>query len=902
MVAQPSSVAGGAAAGSPPLQEALALPCGARFYRCALQINPFAYLARNAKQSRFACEEDYNAAMIDACLELGIEVIAVTDHYRVAESAGLLAAARAAGLHAFGGFEAVTKEGVHFLCLFDRSREAVLERLIGDCGVHDPEEASPTGSLDSEQLLERARKWEAVCIAAHVASGGGLLKTLSGKPRIQVWTSPHLLACSLPGPLDDAPQGLRGILRNKDGQHRRQRPVAVLNAQDVNDPQDLKKPGSSCWIKMSNLSIEGLRQAFLDSESRVRIAGEAPPEAHAELVAISWEGGFLDELSIHFNANLNVLVGGRGAGKSTIIESLRCVLGLEPNGEEATRVHESVMRNVLRNGTRISLLVHSPRPAPRRYTIERTIPHPPVVRDEQGQLLKLAPRDILPAVEVFGQHEIAELTRSPEKRTRLLARFVERGPTPRARKSRLKLDLERSRARICELWREIADLEQRLATLPALEETFQRFQAAGLAERLREKTLLIREERLLERVTERVAPLRELHRQLVELLPVDAALVGPGALAGLPNKDVLGAAARVLEQLGAATQGLAEQLADALRTADAATGEIRAAWELRRSGAQSTYEKLLRELQKSNIDGEEVVGLQGQIEALRPQQEQRERLLREQSRLEAQRRELLGKWEHVKAEELRGVAAAAARVSKELRDRVRVEVRLGGQLEPLERLLREQVGGNLTATFERLRARPDLSLPALAACCRDGRDALVKQMGLPAAAAERIAQADPEVFMRIEELELPVTTSIELNTAPEGAPPVWQSLDHLSTGQKATAVLLLLLLKSDAPLVLDQPEDDLDNRFITEGVVPIMKREKQRRQFVFSTHNANIPVLADAELIVGLTASGEATDGRARVQLPHMGSIDSAPVRELVEDILEGGKTAFETRRLKYGF
>ena len=60
------------------------------------------------------------------------------------------------------------------------------------------------------------------------------------------------------------------------------------------------------------------------------------------------------------------------------------------------------------------------------------------------------------------------------------------------------------------------------------------------------------------------------------------------------------------------------------------------------------------------------------------------------------------------------------------------------------------------------------------------------------------------------------------------------------------------------PWLVDQPEDDLDNRFITDGVVPIVRQEKRRRQFVFSTHNANIPVLGDAELIVGLTAAGEA--------------------------------------------
>jgi hypothetical protein len=115
--------------------------------------------------------------------------------------------------------------------------------------------------------------------------------------------------------------------------------------------------------------------------------------------------------------------------------------------------------------------------------------------------------------------------------------------------------------------------------------------------------------------------------------------------------------------------------------------------------------------------------------------------------------------------------------------------------------------------------------------------------------------------------------------------------------------LLLLLLESDAPLVVDQPEDDLDNRFITDGVVPIMRQEKRRRQFLFSTHNANIPVLGDAELILGLAASGEGgKTGHAKIAPQHMASIDSQPARELVEEILEGGKDAFEMRRSKYGF
>lgn len=883
------------------LNAALKLPNGARFYRCALQVNPFAYLARHNKQTPFRTEGDYNAAIVAACQDAGIEVIGVTDHYRIHESLGLVKAARAAGLFAFGGFEAVSKDGVHFICLFDPDKDSVLERFIGECGIHDTTAPSPTGSLDSVELLGCARKWGAICVAAHVAGEGGLLKKLSGQTRINVWRSPELLACALAGPVDQAPEGIRPILENKGGDYHRARPVAVINASDVCGPEDLKKNGASCYIKMSSVSVEALRQAFLDPQSRIRLHSDPQPEAHAEFLAITWEGGFLGDTSVHFNGNLNVLVGGRGTGKSTMIESMRYALGLDPLGEEARKAHEGVIRHVLRAGTKVSLLVRSHRPSQRSYTIERSVPNPPVVKDETGEVLTLTPKDVMPGVEVFGQHEISELTKSREKLTLLLERFVERDPSLSGRKTRLKLDLERSRSRILDVRRETKALDERLAALPGLEETQKRFKEAGLEERLKEKSLLIREERVFATVGERLDPIRTLHKELADILPLDTAFVSAKALEGLPNAAILTEIEAIFGTLSDGLRKVADQVAKLLKDADSTLAATKAKWSEQRKVIEETYEKLLRELQKSKIDGAEFIRLRQQIEELRPLRERKEVLKRDLATHEAHRRKLLSEWEDIKASEYREIESAAKKVSRKLRDRVRVEVTMAGNRDPLEHLLRE-VGGNLSAALERLRSLDQLSLPDFAQRCREGRDALMQHYALPSGSAERIAQADPELFMKVEELDLPATTKIELNTAPDGEPATWQTLEALSTGQKATAVLLLLLLESESPLVVDQPEDDLDNRFITEGVVPIMRQEKRRRQFLFSTHNANIPVLGDAELILGLAASGEGKEGHAKIAPEHMGSIDSKPVRELVEEILEGGKDAFEMRRSKYGF
>lgn len=883
------------------LKDAMKLPSGARFYRCALQVNPFAYLTTQKKKTTFSSEEAYNDAIIEACLENKIEVIAVPDHHRVKDSLSLVHAAREANLYAFLGCEAVSKDGVHFLCLFDPDKDDNLERFIGECGVRDSEQASPPGEKYAIELLECAKTWGAVCIATHITLRGGLLAKLSGQSRINVWTHPSLLACTIPGSVEEVEKAFKLILQNKDKQHMRERPLAILNVADVKDPADLISESASCFIKMSDVSVEAFRQAFLDPESRIRLHSDTNPEPHAEFLSMSWEGGFLRDTAVHFNENLNVLIGGRGTGKSTLIESIRYVLGLDPIGEEAEKAHDGVVRFVLQPGTKVSLLVRSHTPAETCYRIERTVPNPPIVRSESGEVLDLTPSQVMPDVELFGQHEIAELTKSKVKLTSLLKRFEERNPSLADRKTNVQLALERSRRRIVEINTEMTRLDERLSALPGLEETQKRFQQAGLEERFKEKSLLIREERVFSELQERLEEYRNLNVELSEGLPIDTTFVSAKALEGLPNADILAKAEPILQRLSEKLKSLSDEFEKALSETTSALTELRASWSKRKSVVEKTYEELLRELQKTKVDGEEFIQLQRQIETLRPLNDKMTIHRTDLGKFEIERRNLLAEWEEVKAKEYRELEKAAIFVTQILRDTVRVKVTMAGERKPLEQLLRE-VGGNLATALNRLNEAEQISLPELAKACREGVDTLKTDYRLPTGAAERIAQAGPELFMRIEELDLPSTAEIELNTAPDGEAANWQTLESLSTGQKATAVLLLLLLESNAPLVVDQPEDDLDNRFITDGVVPMMRQEKRRRQFVFSTHNANIPVLGDAELILGLSATGVANEGQARIDRNHMASIDSKPIRELVEDILEGGKAAFEMRRSKYGF
>ncbi len=885
---------------------------GAVFHRCALQINPHHYSGTFRGQDIKGNALSHANAIVARAAEIGVSVLAVTDHNDVEGVPAFRHAAEGRSITIFPGFELSSSEGIHVLCIYPPSVEQErLKRFLGEFGILETKPSAQLSNKPLGEILTGVRAQGGISIAAHVMNDKGLFKVLSGQPRVKAWRNQDLLAIQIPGTVKDLPQDVRQIVQDKNPDYQRTQAaseklaVAVVNAKDIVTAEDLNNHASTCWIKMSEVGIEGLRQAFLDPGSRIRLnpkEGEIEADEHAELLSLAWEGGFLDGISVPLNPNLNVLVGGRGAGKSTFIESVRYVLGLEPVGEEARKAHQGIVRKVLRSGTKISLRVRCYRPAASEYVIERTVPNPPVIRDERGRVSNLQPDIILPRVEVYGQHEISELSGSQEKRTRLLDRFVKRDSSMKRRKAEILRDLKKTRMIILDVHGELASITERLETLPGLEETLERFREAGLEERLSEQSLLVREQRVLDSIPERLAGLRECLESLRQEVPIDRTFLLPKALEHLPGKEILAVANDIIERLSHDIEGLVRQYKKAMERADEEIGKIRVRWNDRKRQVSAAYEKILRDLQKSAVDGAEFIRLREEIEGLRPLKERRSLLERLEKEHLERRRTLLAEWEDIKAEEFRQLDRAARKVTKKLRDRVQVEVAASGNREPLFQLLRDEIGGRLSEAIETLANLEEFSLPEFIGYCRKGANAVNVKYQIPPAQANRLADMSLRTLMCIEELELLPTTAIRLNAAPVGQPPSWQALEDLSTGQKATAVLLLLLLESDAPLIVDQPEDDLDNRFITEGVVPRMREEKQQRQFIFSTHNANIPVLGDAELILGLTPTGEAEGGRARIAPAHMGAIDARPVRELVEDLLEGGKDAFEKRRMKYGF
>ena len=142
-------------------------------------------------------------------------------------------------------------------------------------------------------------------------------------------------------------------------------------------------------------------------------------------------------------------------------------------------------------------------------------------------------------------------------------------------------------------------------------------------------------------------------------------------------------------------------------------------------------------------------------------------------------------------------------------------------------------------------------------------------------------------------LRCPDTYALEMRMD-DGA---YRRLDELSGGQRVSVLLSLLLETADnRPLVIDQPEDELDNRFLFDTVLPALKKLRGRRQVIVATHNANVVVNGDADMVIQL----DATARRGRVACA--GTIEESAVRDAIVRTVDGGEEAFRLRRRKYGF
>lgn len=866
---------------------------GARWFRAALQVNPYEYEGNPSPKTKYDNESDYNAALLEECEVQGIGIIAVTDHWRATSAAELIKSAEGRGIAALPGFEAITSEGIHLLVIFERGFKLDdITLAIGACGL-TPGDPHAVASKPYSEIVGEMTRRGALVIPAHVnVANSGLLHRAMGKPLESMIKHKdiHALAVS-PGTAAAGEQ--EKILKNQSP-FKRQHPLVKIHADDISSPAALASEGGSSWFKMCDASLAGLMHAIRSPETRVSLENAATT-SRVLLKELSWVGGFLNDQTVSFAEDLTALIGGRGTGKSTVIESLRYVLEIEPIGAAAKKDHESVVKNVVRTATTIVLTVDVVSPQAGRYTIQRTVPDPAVVKDASGTATNLRPRDVVGNLEIFGQHELAELAQDKTLMAQMVGRVAGK-PVAANDRPAIAQNLTENRDALAKVERDHAALEEELEDIPRLEEQAQKFSESDLGGKLEQQTILESEAGIFNEAEDRLEAIASALRE-IDLESLAEQLRAP--LAGIedsPRDLELRSVELALTSLAAKLEKAHSALATAQEEAHDASVKSKGVWSEKVAPIQESNAVVFRQLLDDGFNPDEYLLTKKQLGALSKRAEQLP-IIAARKRKYLDARELLMRQlaendtaiakELVAAITRANAATSSAVVVKPIADPNRMK---------LKSIVDKHFKSPRTSVIAAIE-QPDFSSRAFVEAARSGATALTK-FGITGAQVKNLLELGEPLFRELEEESVGRAVDVQLNVALKGKGTELRSLEDLSKGQRATALLLLLLGASTSPLVIDQPEDDLDNRFVYDGIVPRLRDLKGSRQVLVSTHNANIPVLGDAELVIVLEGNGH--NGWAAAG--GIGSLDTKSVREHAEIILEGGKDAFTARQHLYGF
>ena len=880
----------------------------ARFWKCALQVNPVGYSAYRGQDNGLT-EDQYNAELVRVAKEQGIKVIGLADHGNVDGVDAIRSLMNENDIVVFPGFEAASSEMAHFVCLFPES--ASHSDLIGYMALLGIDAKNPTrpSKLSAEQLLSKMEELGGFTYAAHCTDDSGILR----QKLAHVWQSPLLKAAQIADTLervnnkDGTGVDYRQILLNKTPEYKRNTPIVIINAKDVETPETLANSKASCLIKMTQPCFDSFKLAFQDPQSRVRLNSDISASYYSCIESLKVIGGYLDGLHIEFSEHLNAVIGGRGTGKSTLLECIRFCLQLEPIGENAQKQHNNIIKeNLGKTNARIELVIRSAHMSGKRFTIARSYNQSATVKDENGNISAFAPRDLLPEIEIYGQNEIYEIAQNPVSQRQLLGRFLaEEHQELDAHIKAVLAKLSENRNKLLAAQQQVAILEDDIARLPKLEEQLGQLNAHGLQEKLQIVPLLETEKRLQKRAVDEEGQRLDLAFQAVRDALPDTVFLSDTVIDKLPHATSLRSLRLELDGLRGIAENLLAQWQEKYTAAHlsitATNVELNQLLQQEESNLEKTFKALPTFEGKSGKEiGIAYQNLLRDIEQIRPQQaliQTRREIVGE---LEQQRIALLDELSSLRATRSAQFAKTLKSLNKKLAGKLKLTPQIEADREPVIQFLRncqlENVG---EARLAWIREAEAFSPVKLAEVIRLGAEALnaIKDWSITPTIANALFRLSPDKILELEELELPDAISIELNIAHEGVEN-FRLLAKLSTGQQCTAILHLLLLQNHDPLLMDQPEDNLDNAFIADRIVTELRSAKTARQFIFATHNANIPVFGDAEWI----GVFEVQDGQAIMPPEHQGAIDMPLIRAKAANILEGGKEAFNQRKAKYEF
>jgi len=611
-------------------------------------------------------------------------------------------------------------------------------------------------------------------------------------------------------------------------------------------------------------------------------------------------GGFLAGIDLSFKDGLNCIIGPRGSGKSTTEELIRYALGVLPGRDERDPLRkriQSLVESTLAGG-RVELIIETKDGM--TYTVSRAAGEEPVLVSSEGTILpnETLRSQIFPA-DIYSQNQIESIAETPHYQLDLLDKFQESD----LRDVRAQLDettrkLQSNAAQILPLLSEKNNLLGDLTQLEAVREKLKSFaktegQDSEEMNRVHAaKALRDREMKAIDHARDQLADFKKKLGSFVGYYGSQAvSFFGDDMRVGI-NKLVTGEAIEAIKAgIAAAEKSIAAALS-ALGETESKVSGVRARLESGHAAQEMEYRKVIEKQQQNQAQSVERAKVEKQRNDLLFKQKRVDELTQNIKGHTATRERLLAQLSEDRDRRFEIRNQIATTLTDHLKPAIKVSIEQNADQDSYRKLLENSLrGGNMQHQKIAASLSASLSPHELGDLARKDEPILLSRRGgiNPDQAKKVIAELRvPEKLMELEIVDLDDLPKIELS---DGG--IYKNSAGLSTGQKCTAILPILMFDSANPLLIDQPEDNLDNRYVYECIVTTVKKVKGGRQLIFVTHNPNIPVLGDAEQVVVLQS-----DGRSG-SIHSSGTVDEC--RDSIINLLEGGSQAFRLRSKRYG-
>lgn len=588
------------------------------------------------------------------------------------------------------------------------------------------------------------------------------------------------------------------------------------------------------------------------------------------------------------------MIGGKGTGKSTIIELIRYAIDSLSNNPKIKENEEKLIKDVLGHG-KIRLLIETN--TGEKYIIERVYGDSPNIFRENGE--EINPdikrfREEFFKIEAYSQSELLEIARSFESQLKMVDQYIDSSDLITIKESILR-ELETNERLILDKKKDIDELESRTSELELIKEKLQTLERRGVKDKLENHVLWEDEKRIFKKIEGLLkTEIKTLERNLEKFRSGGLEAPKVNNFKKLPNTKLISKCISILKGSKRKIETQIKKEIEILQHDLNAISEIYEDWNKRYRQKKEGFRKLLFELEKEDIpvkDYEDYLELEGKKKDLEEIVTQIKTKEGEVDDLKNQRKEKL---KELNGEEiLKRRQKLIRKINNHLKGFVRVKIEKEGD----NSRYKEFLVSDLLSRAEHRISKADrakianslLPMKFAEILKEEDTESLIRETSISEDVAQKTILLAKNKLYQIQTVDLEDKITVELND--HG----WKELASCSDGQKCTAILSIAMFERDIPLIIDQPEDSLDNSFIYKEVVKIIRKIKNKRQLIIATHNANIPVLGDSELILVMTSNGK------NGFITERGVIDTDKIKMHVQNILEGGKEAFKRRKLKYG-